>query len=357
MGILRFILALSVVLTHSGPLFGFSIVGGKIAVQAFYMISGFYMSLVLTEKYVGINNSYKLFITNRLLRLFPIYWTVLLLTAVYYFMFYNHDSQAGFKIFSEYFDSMGIGSFVFLVFTNLFLFLQDIVMFLGLDTATGSLFFAPFFRETNPELHRFLFIPQAWTIGVEITFYLIAPFLVRRKLKTILIFIFVSILIRVLLHLNGYKGDPWSYRFFPSELVFFLMGIVAYKAYVYLKTRQIKASVYYSVFVFIISLTLFFSFIPIKGKYYLYLAAFFVCLPFIFSLSKKWKMDAYIGELSYPMYISHILILTLINTLDIPRWGGLGLCLSLLTILFSIVLNELVAKRVEKLRQRRLLNK
>lgn len=76
----------------------------------------------------------------------------------------------------------------------------------------------------------------------------------------------------------------------------------------------------------------------------------FYFLPFVFSLSKRWKIDAYIGELSYPMYISHILILTLINTLNIPKFGGLGLCLSALAVLFSIVLNELVAKRVEKLR-------
>jgi peptidoglycan/LPS O-acetylase OafA/YrhL len=69
MGVLRTLLALSVVLSHSGPLFGIELVGGQLAVQSFYMISGFYMTMVLTEKYVNANSSYRLFISNRILRL------------------------------------------------------------------------------------------------------------------------------------------------------------------------------------------------------------------------------------------------------------------------------------------------
>ena len=52
MGLIRTLLAISVVLAHSSPIFGIKLVGGQVAVQAFYMISGFYMTLVLNEKYV-----------------------------------------------------------------------------------------------------------------------------------------------------------------------------------------------------------------------------------------------------------------------------------------------------------------
>lgn len=72
MGSLRFLLAIAVVIDHSGPIFGVESVGGSTAVQAFYIISGFYMSLILSEKYVGANGGYSLFFTNRLLRLFPV---------------------------------------------------------------------------------------------------------------------------------------------------------------------------------------------------------------------------------------------------------------------------------------------
>lgn len=82
MGVLRFLLAVSVVLAHSTDIFGFSLVNSVVAVQAFYIISGFYMTLILNEKYIGKSNSYRLFITNRFLRLYPIYWVVLLLTTL-----------------------------------------------------------------------------------------------------------------------------------------------------------------------------------------------------------------------------------------------------------------------------------
>ena len=77
MGILRFLLAISVVAHHCGPILGFDFVGGQVAVQSFFIISGFYMSLILNEKYVGINSSYKLFITNRLIKLYPIFYNYL----------------------------------------------------------------------------------------------------------------------------------------------------------------------------------------------------------------------------------------------------------------------------------------
>lgn len=72
MGIIRLLLAISVLISHTSTIFGFGFVGGQAAVQAFFIISGFYMAFILNEKYIGENNSYKLFITNRLLRLYPI---------------------------------------------------------------------------------------------------------------------------------------------------------------------------------------------------------------------------------------------------------------------------------------------
>lgn len=356
MGILRLILAISVVLAHSSYIFGFGLVGGQAAVQAFYIISGFYMALVLNEKYIGENRSYKLFISNRLLRLLPIYWAVLLITFLSSFassIISSGDSFGKIQVYFEYFDSMSITTFLFLVFSNITLLFQDMVMFLGLDTTSGSLFFTSNFQNTTPQLHRFLLIPQAWTISIEIAFYLIAPFLVRKKLKFIFIFIFISILLRCLLISNGFYKDPWSYRFFPTELLFFLLGIVAYHIYKKLKPLKIKTSYLYMIYVFILLFTLSYSFIPTNLKIIPYLFAIFISTPFIFILSKKWKKDRYIGELSYPIYISHMFIIYLVMYLKIPLVGGEGLVVTFITIIFSIFLNEFVAKKIEKIRQRR----
>jgi peptidoglycan/LPS O-acetylase OafA/YrhL len=356
MGMLRFILAISVVLAHSSSIYGFNLVGDQIAVQAFFIISGFYMALILSEKYVGINGSYKLFITNRFLRLYPVYWTVLLLTLFYSIgvTLYTEGYHMG-KLtnYVTYSDTMGIGTFIFLILTNLFIFLQDLVMFLGLDTSNGHLFFTTDFRTTNPQLYNFLFLPQAWTIGLELAFYLIAPFIVKRKINIVIILILLSALLRVVLHQYNLQEDPWSYRFFPTELLFFLLGIVAYRIYVRIRTKEINSLWLKIIFGTLITFTFFYEFVPIEGKYYFYLAFVFVSIPFIFLLTKNWKKDAYIGELSYPIYISHLFVLLFVGAIGFTKNISIGLSLTIVTVLFSILLNELVAKKIEKIRQKR----
>lgn len=357
MGMLRFILAISVVLAHSSSILGFTLVGGQTAVQTFYIISGFYMALILNEKYIGMNNSYKLFITNRFLRLYPIYWTVLLLTIIYSITIVvtsNSNDFGGFDIYVHYFDMMSLSSFLFLVFANLFLFLQDTVMFLGLDTTTGHLFFTTNFRETNPMLYEFLFIPQAWTIGVEIAFYLIAPFIVRKKIKIIVFLLVLSLMLRYVLSQYGLKGDPWSYRFFSTELAFFLLGVISYHIYKRLHKLELKTIYLKIIWAIVLTFTLVYGFLSFPRMSYVYISVFFICLPFIFILTKNWKNDKYIGELSYPIYISHIFVLISIKAFKVPIIGGMGFTLTIITVLFSIVLNELVAKKIETIRQKRI---
>jgi peptidoglycan/LPS O-acetylase OafA/YrhL len=356
MGFLRFILAISVVLAHSSSIYGFGLVGGKTAVQAFYIISGFYMTLILNEKYIGTNNSYKLFITNRFLRLYPIYWIILLLTVLFsigVFMYSKDIYFSGFSMYVNYFDQMSLSSFLFLIFINLFIFFQDIVMFLGLNTTTGHLFLTANFLETNPLLYQFLFVPQAWTIGVEIVFYLIAPFLVRRKLKLIIYLLILSVILRILLSHYGFKNDPWTFRFFPTELAFFLMGIIAYHSYRKLIQINIQTLYLKMIWGFVLVMTCLYGYVQFHFKGYIYLVVFCIGLPFIFILSKNWKIDKYIGELSFPIYISHIFIFMIMTYFNMPILGSLGLGLLLLTILFSMLLNEFVAKKIENIRQKR----
>lgn len=358
MGILRFLLAITVVIGHTSPILGFTFVGAQLAVQTFYIISGFYMALILNEKYVGANGSYKLFLTNRLLRLYPIYWTVLLCTIAYSLMLYIHTDGRDYgrlNMYIRYCHDIGPLSFLYLAFTNIFLFLQDTIMFLGLDTKSGHLFFTSNFRNSQPMLYQFMLIPQAWTIGVEIAFYLIAPFIARRKLSVIVPLILLSLLLRIALYFGaGLQHDPWTYRFFPTEMVFFFLGIAAYHLYKKIQTLEISAHYLKLIWLGIVSFTVCYHLFSSAYLAYLYLIVFFLSLPFVFMLTKKWKMDAFIGELSYPIYISHILVQYCLTFFKIPLIGGKGLTLTIFTILFSILLNELVAKRMEKVRQKRL---
>src|ERR1700722_14872062 len=79
MGLLRYYLAAAVIAWHSDGFFGFRPMPGYTAVQIFFIVSGFYMALVLNTKYTG-PGSYQLFLTNRMLRIYPAYFVMLCLT-------------------------------------------------------------------------------------------------------------------------------------------------------------------------------------------------------------------------------------------------------------------------------------
>src|SRR5438874_948988 len=84
MGILRLALALCIYFVHTGWLGGFAVFPDRFrAVYTFFIISGFYMAYILNKKYVGKKSSYFLFISNRFLRIYPLYWVIFLLTIIF----------------------------------------------------------------------------------------------------------------------------------------------------------------------------------------------------------------------------------------------------------------------------------
>lgn len=360
MGVLRLVLALTVVAAHYGKLIGlFSFVGGSTAVQSFFIISGFYMSLIINKKYIGKNKSYYLFLTNRLLRLFPIYWVVLILSVLVYLLsgFLFHD----FKKF-EYYKYTNYASLIFLVFTNLFIFFQDAVMFLGINTADGSLFFTKNFLDSKPLLLLLLFVPQAWSLGLELLFYFIAPFILNKGFKVILPLIVLTIMLRYLLYYSfGLQNDPWTYRFFPTELLFFLLGYVSFRllSKIHLlsnKNQLIILALLVTltiVFPFISSFKLFF--IPIEVKEIFYFALITISIPILFKKFKKNKTDTKIGELSYPVYISHMLIGSISNSLPIKYFHSSSF-VAIIAIVFSLILIKYISNPIENFRQSRILS-
>lgn len=81
-GILRYTLSLMVVFFHVTTTYtqGWS---GHYAVFSFYVLSGFLMAFVINEVYTTLDKGTFRFLANRLLRLFPLYWGVLLLSALF----------------------------------------------------------------------------------------------------------------------------------------------------------------------------------------------------------------------------------------------------------------------------------
>jgi peptidoglycan/LPS O-acetylase OafA/YrhL len=312
------------------------------------------MALVLTEKY-NKKSDYKLFISNRFLKIYPTYWIILILCFIYqliYFFFISKNSSDVFGFFNPSYH-LNLFTYLFLLIPNFTLFGLDLTFFFGLNP-NGSLFFTPNFHQFTPPLFDFDLVVQAWTLALELTFYLFAPFLNRLKSRYLLLIMSLSLGLRLFLYSRGLNHDPWSYRFFPNELLFFLSGILMYRFYRYIRTKSFKIISIYS-FIFYISFLCYYQYLPHENTKQIILFLFsFTFIPFIFNLFKNNKIDRFIGELSYPVYICHFLIINILTHFTPLPHQILGLTTAIIAIIFSILLLKLIIQPIDRFRQSRL---
>jgi peptidoglycan/LPS O-acetylase OafA/YrhL len=357
MGFLRFLLALSVIVTHSQPIFGITLLPGNLAVESFFIISGFYMTMVLKEKYFKIDKYYKLFISNRFLRIYPLYWFVILIIIVFYIaeglrMGNYHYLQ----LYADYWHKVNPLAFLYIIITNIIIIGQEYAVFFTVND-NGTLSYATHSLTTKTPLIKFMLDVPLWTVSLELLFYLVSPVLVKLKNRSLLIVIIALLVLRLVSKITGIAYDPYIYRLLPYQIVFFLLGILSYNIYNYMKEVRIPEYIYIFLFVYIASFTIFYGNITDSElKDFIYLASSFIFIPFAFKYLKNSKTDRYIGELSYPMYISHFIFLDLseriTNYLHLSKvyFPILGICT---TVLFSALLVQIFNKRIEAYRAKR----
>ncbi|MEK6628840.1 MAG: acyltransferase [Bdellovibrionota bacterium] len=344
MGLLRYLLAIAVVIDHSGGIRYSTLITGTLPVQAFFLISGFYMSMILAEKY----NSFSLFITNRLLRLLPVYWIFLFLISV------TAKYVDGIVIPN---DQLSFSTRLIVWASNLFIVGQDIFMFLGLDPKSGSFYFTDNFRENGtPYASSFLAMPQAWSVSLEIFFYLLAPFIFKKSLKVVITIFVLSILTRLILARNGLSLDPWVYRFLPNELAVFCCGYFAYRIYKSNFLKKLDCTLNKG-FISVLFICLTLTIGPIERIYggysaVAYLMLLTLCLPFLFSFSKNSTFDRLVGELSYPIYLCHLFVLFLLQRYAYYE-GNVAVLNVLISTLISYIVIKTVSDSIEKYRQSR----
>lgn len=349
MGIIRYLLALSVLVTHSAPICGLSFTNGDVAVQSFFIISGFYMALILDGKYRDQKNRYSLFLSNRLLRIYPGYLAILAVTTLLRLLPVAHLPQPDVRHFA----TLTPASLLFMVFTNVFLFGQDLVMFAAVDIHSGLLYFTKnFWLDPVPASHL-LMVPQAWSVGMELAFYLIAPLLVTRRTRILLAVGAASVIFRAFLSMGlGLSDDPWTYRFLPTELATFTGGIVAYRAYRSLGQTGQFTNRYVSGTLFAAMVTLIIAYgrIRLPHKRLLLYVLLIVSLPFIFEFTKFSRLDRFIGELSYPFYLCHLLTMSLLIQFD-PHPGSW--VIAVWATLLSVAILQWIDRPIDRIRQAR----
>jgi peptidoglycan/LPS O-acetylase OafA/YrhL len=362
MGILRFLLAFAVFNGHANLPLGFSIVAGSTAVHCFFVISGFYMAMVLNEKYIPAGASYADFISSRLLRLAPAYLVVVVLTVFAAVWMARNGSVVlppleATRLLIQ--SSDGYPVLFANALSQLSLVGQDLFYFAGWTRESGLHFVADFQTEPHP-LNRLLLVPPAWSLSVELYFYLLAPYLVRRSVPLLIALIACSLLCRVLLAVClGWQGDPWSYRFFPSELAFFLTGVLAYR---------VQGGTAPTSRLWLVALALFGGMLGLAEMLGIWqadlpvhrwarvglFAALAAFVPMLFRWTKNWRWDRYVGELSYPLYVCHFLAIWVLMA-----WGdiasGTGRVVVVVgTVLFAIALQQCVDAPVDRYRQARM---
>ncbi|MEP4379717.1 MAG: acyltransferase [Alphaproteobacteria bacterium] len=373
MGTVRSFLALSVAIGHWGPFFGVVLINAQIAVLLFFLISGFYMSMIINEQYRHIDRWRRKFILNRILRIYPTYYVVLALMIV---QFTVNNVENVFTIPS---DDMDAGQRVLFMILNITLVGEDIISGLipAYDSVQSSL------------------IPQSWTLGSEFLFYFLAPFLVLatpRKYRAIVAALALSSLAlrlaifqfpeEIFRFLTGQAGvseqisrrlvasDPGRYRFIPTTLVMFLMGYFSYLIYARLRDSDTARNVGKLLFILVIAAGVYYivGFGELDSPLYiadkdsglvwsLYLFAL-VATPFIFLATKNSRLDDFIGALSFPIYISHIFVKQFIGgnwhriSAVRPTENEMAIMVFLLTIALSILLVYIVERPIDSYRRR-----
>ena len=124
----------------------------------------------------------------------------------------------------------------------------------------------------------------------------------------------LSIASNLITNYYGLNNSNWRFRFFPSTLVFFLTGYLAYILYnkysqhFNIKTiNRIKIPITLGVLT-ILTITLKLD-ISFASHIFFLLLINLVAIPFLFLLFKSSRVDKNIGELSYPLYLIHPLFI------------------------------------------------
>jgi peptidoglycan/LPS O-acetylase OafA/YrhL len=366
MGSLRLVLALLVVYFHAQAYTVYVLGGepfatllpvpdGRSAVQMFYLISGFYMALVLNTKYRTADANWT-FYTNRFLRLWPAVVVVNLLVALSFLAIGEvrlFNFTTGIGEFLAMLGSLDAGALAFLAFTNLFIVGQDLVFFLRFDP--GGVSFAPFGTEGHNGSSLLLNHPL-FTVAIEIFYYAISPFVLRRGWRAAAGFVVLGGLYHVLVFVTGASSLIWGYHFFASAAYFYFLGALAFHLYRWLEEEPRRgwlaarpALAWGFVTAGLLLLLPIYWLMPRNTLFMAPVLALVV--PVLFSLSRQNQADRMVGELSFGVYLTHIPILFLIGPLVGPL--DLWLWTSALATGSAVLLFLLLEQPIDRWRQRR----
>lgn len=272
MGAYRLLLAILVLLSHVGiTIHGHN--QGVSAVVSFFLLSGFVMTASIRRNYNSVD-AIATFYLDRLMRLFPQFLvhmtaTLVLITIappVTPFLTGLTSAKAALN-----FMMLPLGFFM-----------------MGLDDA--------------------LMMPQAWSLGLELTFYLAIPFILLFRIEALTFA--TSAAVFLLAYFGFINTDYFGYRLLPGTLFMFLCG-----SFLYRLQRGARATTI--ILTYVACLALFMAVRktqPLQVPYnYEVLAGFLIGLPIVALLSrfKFGALEALLGNLSYGVFLNQFFLIWL----------------------------------------------
>ncbi|MFZ6799405.1 acyltransferase family protein [Undibacterium sp. Di24W] len=311
----RLLLAILVALSHVN----IRIAGlnpGVIAVVCFYLISGYVMTGLIRKHYDSVG-TVKFFYLDRAIRLFPQYLVIVAITLCWFYVSGTKNN------FLQHVPSLGdLLNNLVVVPLNYFMFNQS---------------------------DQFTLIPPAWSLGAEIQFYILIPWLLMFRLRV------ASFVIAGAVYLAAAWGvlntDTFGYRLLPGILVYFLLGSFLFD--VMQQKRQpdslqtngslkIIACVVLAVIAIAIVLSRTQHLHLLYNKETLIGMAFGVSCVVLLGKFRQTKMDNFLGDLSYGVFLNHFLI----------QWVLVGVPTELSTlalyVICSLILSALTQLIFEK---------
>lgn len=284
-GTYRTVLAIFVVAAH---LMSITIIG-QYAVHGFFILSGYLMTHIMHHSYAYTGGGMKKFAINRLLRLFPLYWLLVVLMA-------GMIIFAGADVASEFNRSMGIPNSVGGWLANLSMIYPKLIPMTWVPRIS----------------------PPTWALTVELAFYLLICLGISRTRGLTFFWLAASMAYTAATHM---LGIDWNHRYSSvlAGSLPFALGATLYHMrpsmlrHFHLASNPQGMSLLFCIYLVNLlggCLVVLLGWSSMQGNFHFYLN---LALSFmiVFSLSAKSasgtlrRIDTAIGDYSYPIYLLH----------------------------------------------------
>ena len=272
-GIFRFLLATLVVINHIGILF-WGVNPGPVAVIGFYIISGYVISYILDYRIKG--NIFKSFYAERFFRIYPQFFFHLIVSVIFILL---------------------TGHTIGMTET-----LPDVKSILA-----NLLLFPLQFKAFSSYLYSILYVPTSWSLSLEVSFYLVAPFILKSRFLDGVAAISFTIFLLAILGFLPPSEHAYSYATIFGTLHFFILGA-------WLQRNQTRKIVLWvaAMILSVLATTVWASWRPPHVDEVIIGGLFgILIIKYLANYKNRHlrSIDDFFGRLSYPVFLNHFVFI------------------------------------------------